>query len=219
MTVPRAFIPFRSRSSRRGVLLATMGCLIAGLLAGCADILPGNTPKLFILTPKNTYDADLPKVPWQLLVEQPDAPLSLDTTRIALQNSPTTIDYFANAAWTDRAPIMVQRLLIESFENTGKITAVGRDAVGLRADYVLKTDLRDFEADYTDPNAPPTVRVRLVVRLVKMPERQIVGEWGDTQRATASVNSTDAIIYAFDEALGAAMKRVVQWTLRSGSPS
>ncbi|HWK43372.1 MAG TPA: ABC-type transport auxiliary lipoprotein family protein [Stellaceae bacterium] len=195
------------------------GLAAAGLLAGCSDILPNNTPKLFILTPKNTYDADLPKASWQLLVEQPDAPLSLDTTRIALQNSPTTIDYFAGSAWTDRAPLMVQRLLIESFENTGKIAAVGRDAVGLRADYVLKSDLRDFEADYTNPDAPPTVKVRLAVRLVKMPERQIVGEWSDIQRATASVNTTDAIIYAFDEALGAAMKRVVQWTLRTGVPS
>ena len=39
---------------------------------------------------------------------------------------------------------MVQTLLVESFENTGKIVAVARKATDIRADYVLKTDLREF---------------------------------------------------------------------------
>jgi cholesterol transport system auxiliary component len=208
----------RNAGATRRRFLASL--TLGGLVAGCTDVLNRQPPKLFVLTPKNTYDRDLPKVDWQLLVEAPQAPLSLDTTRIALQNSPTTLDYFADAAWTDRAPIMIQALLVESFENTGKILGVGRDAVGLRADYVLKTDLRDFEAIYdASGDQPPTVKVRLVARLVKMPEREIVGQWGDIQRATASVNSTDAIIHAFDEALGATMKRIVQWTLRMTKPA
>ena len=36
-----------------------------------------------------------------------------DTTRVALSRSPTTLGYFANAAWGDRAPVMVQGLSIE----------------------------------------------------------------------------------------------------------
>ena len=62
--------------------------------------------------------------------------------------SPTTIDYFANAAWSDRAPAMVQSLLIESFEQTGKIISVSRDLAVLRADYILMSELRRFEARY-----------------------------------------------------------------------
>ena len=53
-------------------------------------------------------------------------------------------------AWTDNAPLMVQTLLIESFESTRSIIAVGREAVGLRPDYVLHTDLREFDATYDD---------------------------------------------------------------------
>ena len=46
------------------------------------------------------------------------------------------------AAWTDRVPAMIQTLLVASFENTGKIVAVGRESVGLRADFLLKTEIR-----------------------------------------------------------------------------
>ncbi len=45
-------------------------------------------------------------VPWRLAVATPDAPASLDTARSALTRSATTMDYFANAAWNDRIPLM-----------------------------------------------------------------------------------------------------------------
>ena len=109
------------------------------------------------------------------LVDTPIAPAEIDTTRVALTRSPTTIDYFANAAWSDRAPAMVQSLLIESFEQTGKIISVSRDLAVLRADYILMSELRRFEARYENGEAPPTVFVRLFVQLIKMPERTIIG--------------------------------------------
>ena len=37
----------------------------------------------------------------------------------------------------------LQTLIIESFENSGRIVAVGRESVGLRADFTLKTELRE----------------------------------------------------------------------------
>ena len=73
----------------------------------------------------------------------------------------------------DRAPRLVQTLIIESLENSGKIVAVGRESVGLRADYILKTELRDFEADATK-GGTPVIGVRINAKLVRMPDRTIV---------------------------------------------
>jgi cholesterol transport system auxiliary component len=187
-------------------------------LAGCSSI-TGAPPSLYVLQPKTTYDTNLPTVGYQLVVTVPDSPQSLDTARIALARSPTTIDYFANSSWTDRAPVMVQDLLVESFENTKKIVSVGRDTSGLRADYVLLTDLRDFEARYYDgTNKPPQVRVRITAKLIKMPEREIIGGLDAVKTSDAEKNDIDSIVAAFGEATGNAMKMVVQWTLR-GTPA
>jgi len=113
------------------------GCTLDGLLTS-----GGPPPRLYVLTPKSTFADDLPHVESQLVVKLPIASEGLNTHRIALRDSPLTLDLFANALLTEGAPQMVQTLLVESFENTGEIVSVTRQGVDLRADNVLKTELR-----------------------------------------------------------------------------
>jgi cholesterol transport system auxiliary component len=180
----------------------------SGLLSG------GTPPQIYVLSRKTTFAPDLPMVLRQLLVERPDTSAELDTARIALSNTPTTLDYFADAAWTDRAPAMVQQLLIESFEESGKISAVSRDIAALRADYLLLSELRRFVAIYGGAKTPPTVLVRILVRLVKMPDRNIIGQQSAERRLAAPRNDLATIVETFDDALGGVMKDLVEWTLR-----
>lgn len=189
-----------------------------GLLALGACQLPGGgePPNLYTLTPKTTFSPDLPKVDWQLIVETPVAAAGLNTSRIALQRSPVTLEYYANANWTDIAPLMVQTLLIESFENSNKIVAVSRESTTLRADFLLKTELREFQAEY-DGSGPPRARVRINAKLARMPDRAIIGSYTVERTERAERSDLPAIAVAFDEALGGAMRRVVEWTLTTGS--
>ena len=113
-----------------------------------------------MLTPKNTFPDDLPTVNWQLAIPLPVADAALNTARITLRQNPISLEYYARANWIDTAPQMIQTLLVESFENSGKIVGVGRQSVTLRADYSLLTDLREFQAEYLGAG-PPRVRVRL----------------------------------------------------------
>jgi len=200
----------------RRALLRLAALALVPAAAGCSSLIPGTgtPPQIYVLMRKTTFPPDLPTISRQLLVDIPVAPAEIDTTRVALTRSPTTIDYFANAAWSDRAPAMVQSLLIESFEQTGKIVSVARDSAVLRADYILMPELRRFEARYENGDAPPVVLVRLLVRLIKMPERTIIGDEIAEGREPAARNSMDAIIEAYNEALGSVMKRLVTWTLR-----
>jgi cholesterol transport system auxiliary component len=189
------------------------GALLAALTLGACQ-LPGGgePPNLYTLTPKNTFASDLPNVEWQLIVETPIAAAGLNTSRIALQRSPVTLEYYANANWTDVAPLMVQTLLIESFENSGKIVAVSRESTTLRADYVLKTELREFQAEY-DAAGPPRARVRINAKLARMPDRAIIGSHTVERTVRAEGNDLPAIAMAFDEALGGTMRRIVEWSL------
>ncbi len=165
------------RSRFKFARLAILTVTISITLPACTgNLLPGaanDPPKLYILTPKNTFPSDLPEVDWQLTVALPIADAALNTARIALRQNPISLEYYARANWVDTAPQMIQTLLVESFENTGKIVSIGRQSVTLRADYSLLTDLREFQAEYLG-EGPPRVRVRLNAKLVRIPQRTIV---------------------------------------------
>ncbi len=190
----------------------------AVLLAGCQFISAvdaATEPQdLYTVTPKSTFDPDLPSVYWQLTVEAPAAAANLNTGRIALAMTPTSTDYYAKVAWTDRAPLMVQTRIIDSFENTRKIVAVSRESIGLRANYVLQSDLRNFEAMYFY-GQPPIVKVRIIAKLVRMPDRQIIGVASFERCVRARADSVPKVVDAFDQALGSVIKRLVAWTLRT----
>ena len=192
--------------------MAALLCTL--LLAGCANVIPGRgvPPKLFSLSPKSTYSAGLPTVNWQLVVEVPITAETLDTARIALSRDRYTLDFYGNARWAERAPMMIQTLLVESFENTEKIVAVARQATDLRADYVLKTDLREFQAELSG-DGRPTVRVRINAKLVKMPERIIIASFKSERAVEAESSNLIDVVRAFDTSLGKVLKQVVEWAL------
>jgi cholesterol transport system auxiliary component len=184
-------------------------------LGGCSLLVGQPAPQLYRLTPLAVPTARGPSPHTQLVVDTPVAPQSLDTDRIALTRSPTRLDYYADAAWTDRAPVLLQGLLVEAFENTGRLAAVGRDAGTLTPDYLLETELRDFEARYAGPHdRMPIVVLRLVSKLVRVPARQLTASLLVTEQEPAAGSRLDSVVEAFDAATGRAIARVVDWSLR-----
>lgn len=202
-------MPFLTRSLVPLALLA---------LAACSGV-PGfqDPPRLHTLTPATRFTEELPRVERQLLVEAPMSAAGLDSSRIALRTAPTSLDYFAGVNWTDRAPAMIQTLIVESLENSDRIVSVGRDTVGLRADWLLKTDLRGFQAEYE--GAPglsaPNVRVRINAKLVAMPGRTIEASRNFEAVVPAASSSFDAVIAAYDAATNEVLRQLVEWTLTS----
>jgi len=207
---------------RRRVLGLAFAGLGSTALGGCqvGRLLEEPTPpRLFTLTPATEFAAGLPRVRWQLLVETPLANTGIDTTRVALEQNGNQLTYFARANWVDTAPEMIQLLLVESFENSNRIVAVGREASGLRSDFVLKSDLRDFQADYGQGlpgQTAPVVKVRMTAKLVRMPRRVIVA--GDTFQAEVRAASPALadVVTAFDRAMDSVLRLMVEWTLRQG---
>ncbi len=215
-------IAFRSRPNLavfRRRLVASSSILWLAAIAGCGLSLPGQgeAPKLYTLSPKSTFDQALPRADWQLVVDIPVAAGGLNTNRIALQTKPIEMQYYALAQWTETAPQMVQTLLVESFENTGKIVAVGRQAIGLRSDFNLKSELREFQAEYPTGVNVPTIRVRVNAKVIRQPQRAIIASRNFEQRVVSSGGSMDDVVLAFDEALGKVLKEIVEWTLSNTS--
>lgn len=211
------------RLSRRS--LPTALALAMGLaLAGCASLFVASPPgHLYRLSASRGFPAGLPHVTAQLLVDVPQAPAGLDTTRIALSRSPISLDYFADSEWTDRAPALVQSALLASFENSGAITAIDRESTGLRADFILKTEIRHFEAEYDSGagsgGGPPRVWVAINARLVAMPQRKIIAQAVFEQQIRAAATDIPSVVTVFNSAADAVMKDIVLWTLTNSALS
>lgn len=205
-----------SRRRTTGILAA----LVIALSASSCGTLPFDKPppRLFLLTPKSTFRDDLPKVQWQLTIDVPVAEAGINTSRIAVQRNAVSIDYFEGANWIDTAPRMVQTLIVESFENSGRIVGVGRQSSALRADYTLLVELREFQTEFAASNAVPSAHVRLNAKLVRLPQRVIIGTKVADFSVSANGSRLEDIVRAFDVSLGKSLKAVVEWTLTKVPP-
>ena len=197
-----------TRIALRLAALATLA------LAGCGGILPqpAAPPPLYRLTPAAQGPAAPQRaVPTQLVIDAPEAEAALDTTRIALARGPTSLDYFADAAWTDRLSSMLQALLIASFDKADRIAAVGPQNGELRANVALVSSVTHFEAAYGS-EGPPKWRIEITAKLVRMPERTFIAARSFAAEVPAAHNTVPAIVTAADDAWHRVASDVVDWT-------
>lgn len=205
--------------SRRHMVAVIAAATLALSACGVDKLIgPPEAPQIYVLrpTPGGTQG---PRVSWALAVDRPDAANDLDTDRIAISRSANTQDYYANATWPDKLPSVVQNLLVQSFEKSGRIDQVATDEAGVHTDNILQTDIRTFEAHYAQPDGVPTAVVAIAARLISRDNHSIVARTLVEEQAPATQNSVDAAVDAFNRALSSATTRLVNWTLTAVPPS
>ncbi|MEM1074942.1 MAG: ABC-type transport auxiliary lipoprotein family protein [Pseudomonadota bacterium] len=198
-----------------------LGVAMVFCLAGCtglSTLTSATAPTdLYLLTPKSTFDPGLPRLRQQIVVTEPTATAAISNDRITVQPTALEVRFLPGVRWVDRAPLIVQSLLIESFENSGKVDAVGRSAIGLRADYLVVTDVREFQAHVPqseDSSAPLEVIVRLNIKIVDAENDVIIASRSFEEKATASTDDPGDIVFAFDVSLGRTLRKSVEWSVR-----
>lgn len=203
-----------SAVNRRVFLTSSGNIFIAScVVSGCGSLLPApKSPSIYVLEPPISTTPAVPRVNWQLVVALPRAQMGLDTIRIALRKSPPMQDYYADAAWPDRLPVLIQDLLIEAFVRSGRIVGVARDDSGLAANYRLETELLNFEAHYDQPENTPAAVVQFGMSLVSLPTRTIIARKTMMERVAATKNDLAEIVKSFDEATALNLEQIVAWT-------
>lgn len=186
------------------------------LLAGCST-LTGKREPYTTYAPRYTAPApaaDAIPVDWQLAIELPLTSAALDTRRIAIMPSPGVLEVYKNARWRDAPPALVRSLLLQAFEDSGRIVGVGTSASGLRADYALGMELRDFAAEYID--AAPNAVIRLNVKLFDYTTNRVfAARTFERSEPMSGAEAADAA-RAFEQTLDVLLPQIVEWTLREG---
>lgn len=153
---------------RRGIFFLA----IFALTASCT-LTPRNTGSahMFILKPAEVSVA--PAAAKNLTVALPQTSSVLDTARVALTRNGKFQDYYADARWADFLPVLVHDNLAKTLSRTGVADAAG-------GHFILKTDIRAFQAEYTAGRIAPVIKIRMQARLVSL-------EKGDVLNFTAEV--------------------------------
>lgn len=209
----------RSIIARRLFLTGVPSLALSACGSNLLGLGPPEASTIYVAAPKfPPATAGGEKVKWALAILRPDVAAGLDTDRISLTQPDGTMDYYAKANYPDRLPAVVQQVLLDGFESSGRIDAVAREQDALHADYNLAVELKDFAAHYSQRDGIPEVSVVITVKLTTAHGRDIVGSFSTTQTGTASANSAGAATQALQQALGAAVIQIVNWTLAAPFP-
>jgi cholesterol transport system auxiliary component len=142
----------------------------------------------------------------QLAIYEPSAATPLNSERILMRIGSDNVAYLKGAQWAGRLPALVQLRLIESFENTHALRAVGRP--GLVADYNLQAEIRHFEADVEHGQAHVEIAVKIVTASGRSVASRIV-----SAEAPAAKDDAVSVTSALDAALADVLRQIVLWAL------
>ncbi|TNJ33819.1 ABC-type transport auxiliary lipoprotein family protein [Arenimonas terrae] len=199
--------------------MSRVSLLVAGamlLIGGCAAIGgPKTEVKVYAPATAITADPAWPAVDWSLAVGVQAANQMLDSPRIAVRPTPDRFQAYKGAMWADNAPDMLQTALIEGFEDSGKIPAVGRFGGGNRGDFGLLLEVRAFETVYTGDKPAAVIEAQASLYRLRG-GRGVVATKRFRQAVPGAATDLDSMVSAFGQAMSGLGTEVVGWTLVEG---
>jgi len=201
---------------------AAAACATLGLLVGCSGSLltsddpPAKTYQLRFsdeVTQRNpavASSAQSQAAPLVLLVARPRAASPIDTDRIAIAPGGNRFDYYSGARWSQTAPLMFQRKLVDSLTADGRFAAVLAAPARVPAELMLDVELRRFEAVATNAESAPVVHVQILANLVDSRRALRVVSFLSEATAPATENRMSAVVDAFEAASAKVVADVVQ---------
>ena len=176
-------------------------------LGSCASATP---PDTFEIASPILAKASPSRTRAQILIPPPTALMTLDSQNIVVKTSPYTVEYLSNSQWSDKLPRMVQLRLLQAFENTGRIGAVGVPGQGLAIDYQLILEIRKFEVQ-----ALGTQRAVVEISVKALNDRNgsVVRTKVFTAEVPVSGVANGDYVSALNEAYDKVSRQIVSWTL------
>lgn len=146
----------------------------------------------------------------QLVVMEPNATAPYDTDRLVVTPQPGSVAYLKGAQWAERLPKLLQTRMIEAFDNSQLLRAVGRPGDRLVSTVSLNTEIRRFDIDVQTGQAIIELSAKIVddargrIRAARIMSARMPGSAGDGKAAAA----------ALDGALAQVLRELVAWSSR-----
>jgi cholesterol transport system auxiliary component len=125
------------------------------------------------------------------------------------------VAYIAAARWAAPAQEMFDSEAIRQLQSGPAPLRIVRAGAPPLSAYVLAIDVRRFEAEYTSAGSAPDVVIEGRAKLMRVADRQIVGDWPLSVRERAQANRVSEIVAAFDRATTSVTGQIAQLTAAS----
>jgi cholesterol transport system auxiliary component len=195
--------------------------LAATLLAGCISVFPKEAPsQLYRLggapTPSTQPVASsAPKFAVQRLVTSFDRAAATDRI-LAITGDEAA--YLKGVRWVTAAPAMFDAAVVRAFDVDPGPALLVSWGEAVRPEYLMKIDVRTFEARYDHgPTAPPTVVVEFYAALSVPGARTLAAERTFSAAVPATENRGGAIAAAYDAAVQQTVSKLVTWVDAKGA--
>lgn len=205
---------FQNRSSVFRASRAISFVVACSVVSGCAAIIGGGgAPSvLYDLTVSRDISSKGQGTRRQLLVPVPQAVAALDTDRMLVRTSNNSLAYYPQAQWADRLPKLVQVRMVEAFEATGNVRAVGVPGQGLFIDVQVVPEIRSFEVEVINGQAVGTIT--LSIKLMNDGNGRVFASKVFSASVTSQSDSADAGAQALNTAFDQVVGDIVVWTLK-----
>ncbi len=197
--------------------LRRLPALAALLLVGACASLTGTREPFTVYSPRYEPPSDMTHgtpVTWQLAVDTPLASDALDSSRMLVMPTPGALETYKGGRWADTPPLVLRGLLIEAFQETGRIAGVGAVTSGIHADYMMTIDLYDFEVQYRDGTPHAVIRLNAKLNDASI-NRVRAAKTFEGDEPVSGTTAGDAAA-AFDRAIDALLAGIVRWTIDQG---
>lgn len=108
-----------------------------------------------------------------IYVAVPTALPMYNSTDMAYTQHPYQVAYFAKSSWIATPAQMLQPLMVQTLQNTGRFASVSSLYGSGQFDYLLQTQILQFEQDYLSGHNVFHLRVR--AQLIRSATSQVVG--------------------------------------------
>lgn len=181
-------------------------------LSGCFSAGAKNTT---VYTPRATVaNANAgPAVGWQIRIDTPHSSEFLDSTRIAVRRSDNTLQVFEAVRWSDSVPDLLQSHLSQTFNDSGKITAVVGLDNNTASDALLMLDIRQFEAVYEDSDHSASAVISVQANIQSLKSNRVIASKHFLVKVPSEGKKIPQVMNAFDTALQQASRDILDWTL------
>jgi cholesterol transport system auxiliary component len=130
---------------------------------------------------------------------------ALDSDLIAARPTASEYAYLPGAQWSDSLPKLLQMRLLQTFQNSGRVAAVGLPGQGLLIDYQVILDIRAFEL------TGQTAVTEFAVKLMNDRNGRIVKTTVVRAEVPTVSEGTEAVVAALDAGMDDAFLQIVDW--------
>ncbi|WP_439634504.1 ABC-type transport auxiliary lipoprotein family protein [Glycocaulis sp.] len=193
----------------RNLLMA--GAALA--LSGCISLLPeSESSSLYRLSNHVPVDTAVNHDAPVVRIARPVAPRALSGDRIALDAGQGRVAYMAGANWISAVPVLVQELVVDTFDRRSTVLMAARPDDGVATSWDLRMELRRFEAVYDQgSNAAPRIDIAIRARLIDTTSREVAGVRTFEASRRADGNRQTLIVDAFSRAASDLSLEMVDW--------